>query len=156
MIGSVFYNEICFKALWLMCILCKMKPQTVQSVPIRRIMLESRRICLTVARVRAGLSQREVASVIGITQQAYARYERGTALPQDFKTIYNLESLLHVRKECLFPDLYGKECDCSVHCKAGGGISQNLTLARVWVDQARETPVHTLRKSYKDQKRRFG
>ena len=75
-----------------------------------------KRICLTIARIKQDLTQKEVSELIGVSQQIYSRYEKGTATPSSFTLINKLEEVLKVDKKCLFQDIYQEECKCNGNC----------------------------------------
>lgn len=66
-----------------------------------------RRMGLKVARVKKDYTQGQLAGIIGVSQQSFAKWEGGLALPKKLLTIKKLELLLETPKEELFPDLFG-------------------------------------------------
>lgn len=76
-----------------------------------------KRTCLVIARVKVGLSQKEVAKKIGVSQQSYAKYENGTSLPHSFEIMNKLEEVLKADKHCMFKDLFEGQCKCGGICQ---------------------------------------
>lgn len=66
------------------------------------------RIALKVARIEAGLTQKQLADRVGVTQQTIAKWERGVSTPCHFKHMRSLERELKKPIEVLFSDLF---CD---------------------------------------------
>lgn len=54
----------------------------------------------------AGLTQAELAEMIGISQQTISKYELGKITPGHFKIIRQYEKALGVSAEDLFPDIF--------------------------------------------------
>ena len=66
---------------------------------------------LTMLRKLRGLSQEEIADRIGISRQAYAKWEKGTTIPD-------------VEKCALLAGLYGTTVDSLLHTQTAEGIGQ--------------------------------
>jgi len=71
-------------------------------MPKRRV----RRQALIEARVAAGLSQSEMAERLGITQEAYCRYETGSRRPS-LDMAWRIAQILGRRIEDIFPEDLG-------------------------------------------------
>lgn len=78
--------------------------------------MANKRICLIVSRIKAGLSQKELADKIGVTQQSVTKWEKGLTQPSSFRIMNELEAVLKSKKECMFPDIFNKGCECK--CRA--------------------------------------
>lgn len=78
-----------------------------------------KRTCLTVSRIKKGFTQKEVAKMIGLSQQVYSKYESGKTTPSSFKIMNSLAEILGKPKELLFGDIFNKKgCEeCGV-CNA--------------------------------------
>lgn len=64
------------------------------------------RMKLRVARIESGLSQKELALKIGVSQQTIAKWERGITTPSEFKQIRALERELGENADTMFPDIF--------------------------------------------------
>lgn len=65
-------------------------------------------IQLKIARVESGLSQKDLADVIGVSQQTIAKWELGITTPNHFKHLRALEKILKKPSAILFPDLFSE------------------------------------------------
>lgn len=54
----------------------------------------------------AGLTQAQLAHLVGLSQQTMSKHERGIATPQRMKTIRRYEEVLNVSGVDLFPDIF--------------------------------------------------
>lgn len=61
---------------------------------------------LKVARVRACMTQAELAQAVGISQQTYSRHERGESFPAHFQILRRYEKVLSVPMQELFPEFF--------------------------------------------------
>ena len=61
---------------------------------------------LKIARIRAGLSQCDVAVAVGVSQQTIAKWERGITTPSHFTHLRGLEAALDAPAEVMFPDIF--------------------------------------------------
>lgn len=68
---------------------------------------------LKLARVAAGHSQKELASIIGVSQQTIAKWELGITTPSHFTHLRLIESALEQPADLLFPDIFEDD-----HCIA--------------------------------------
>lgn len=64
------------------------------------------RMKLRVARIESGLSQKELALRIGVSQQTIAKWELGLTTPSHFGQIRDIEKELAAPAERLFPDIF--------------------------------------------------
>lgn len=64
------------------------------------------RMKLRVARIESGLSQKELALKIGVSQQTIAKWERGITTPSEFKQIRALERELGENADTMLPDIF--------------------------------------------------
>ena len=58
------------------------------------------------ARIHAGYTQKQMALILGISQQTVSKYETKTIAPSQFKTIRDFERVLGVEAAVLFPDIF--------------------------------------------------
>lgn len=58
------------------------------------------------ARIQAGYTQRQLALILGVSQQTVSKYETETIAPSQFKTMREFERVLGVEAEALFPDIF--------------------------------------------------
>jgi transcriptional regulator with XRE-family HTH domain len=65
-----------------------------------------KRTALIIARLHKGLEQNKAAELMGVAQQTYSHWERGRTTPPARKMV-ELEKILGVPKEKLFPDVFG-------------------------------------------------
>lgn len=63
---------------------------------------------LKVARINADLSQRDLAQIVGVSQQTIAKWELGITTPSHFSHLRILESALDVSADKLFPDIFDR------------------------------------------------
>lgn len=61
---------------------------------------------LKIARIRAGLSQYQVAALVGVSQQTIAKWELGITTPSHFSHLRALERSLDLQAEAMFPDIF--------------------------------------------------
>lgn len=64
------------------------------------------RMRLRLARIEARLSQKELALIVGVSQQTIGKWENGLTTPAQFKQIRKLETVLCQPASALFPDLF--------------------------------------------------
>lgn len=64
------------------------------------------RAALRECRVKAGLTQAELAARIGITQQTLSKHETGIRSPAHFRIIRGYERELGQPARALFPDIF--------------------------------------------------
>ncbi|MBE0470404.1 MAG: helix-turn-helix transcriptional regulator [Methyloprofundus sp.] len=64
------------------------------------------RIELKVSRIQNQLSQKQLAKLVGVSQQTIAKWELGVTTPSHFKHLRKLESVLEKPANHLFPDLF--------------------------------------------------
>lgn len=64
---------------------------------------------LKIARIRAGLSQYQVAALVGVSQQTIAKWEIGKSSPRTLVMIRHLSTTLETPMETLFPDIFAEE-----------------------------------------------
>ena len=58
------------------------------------------------ARVHAGYTQKQLALILGVSQQTVSKYETEAITPSHFRTIREYERVLGVEAEALFPDIF--------------------------------------------------
>ncbi len=58
------------------------------------------------ARIQAGYTQKQLALVLGVSQQTVSKYETEAITPSHFKIIRDFERVLGVEAEALFPDIF--------------------------------------------------
>ena len=58
------------------------------------------------ARVHAGYTQKQLALILGVSQQTVSKYETKVITPSHFKIIRQYERVLGVEAEALFPDIF--------------------------------------------------
>lgn len=64
------------------------------------------RATLRESRIKAGMTQAQLAARIGITQQTLSKHERGIRSPGHFKVIRGYERELKTPAKSLFPDIF--------------------------------------------------
>lgn len=64
------------------------------------------RMRLKIARIESGLSQKELALRVGVSQQTIAKWELGLTTPSEFKQIRAIENELDASAKSLFPDVF--------------------------------------------------
>lgn len=69
------------------------------------------RTALKLARIEANLTQKDLAAVIGVTQQTIAKWELGITTPSHFKHLRALETTLKKPAIALFPDIFSRQAD---------------------------------------------
>lgn len=67
------------------------------------------RMKLRVARIESGLSQKELALRVGVSQQTIAKWELGVTTPSHFGQIRQVEDELDTPAKKLFPDIFEAE-----------------------------------------------
>lgn len=67
------------------------------------------RMKLRLARIESGLSQKELALRVGVSQQTIAKWELGLTTPSHFGQIRQVENELTAPAEKLFPDIFEAE-----------------------------------------------
>ena len=59
------------------------------------------------ARKNAGYTQRQIADILGVSQQTVSKHESAVITPNHFRLIREYERVLGVEAEVLFPDVFG-------------------------------------------------
>lgn len=78
-----------------------------------------KRICLIVSRIKKDLTQKQIADLVGVSQQIYCKYESGKATPKTFKIMNVISEILGKPKEMLFNDVFDKKgCDDCGYCSS--------------------------------------
>ena len=64
------------------------------------------RAALRESRIKAGMTQAQLAARLGITQQTLSKHERGIRSPGHFRVIRGYERELKTPAKALFPDIF--------------------------------------------------
>lgn len=64
------------------------------------------RMKLRLARIENGLSQKELAKIIGVSQQTIAKWEKGITTPSQFSQIRQISKELDTKPAAIFPDVF--------------------------------------------------
>lgn len=64
------------------------------------------RMRLKLARIESGLSQKELALRVGVSQQTIAKWELGLTTPSEFTQIRAIENELDAPAKSIFPDIF--------------------------------------------------
>jgi len=64
---------------------------------------------LRIARITAELSQKELAQLVGVSQQTIAKWERGVTSPSHLKHIRAISATLKQPMDVLFPDVFDQK-----------------------------------------------
>ena len=64
------------------------------------------RMKLRLARIENGLSQKELAIKIGVSQQTIAKWEKGITTPSQFSQIRQISKELDTQPKKIFPDIF--------------------------------------------------
>lgn len=63
---------------------------------------------LRLARIENGLSQKELALKVGVSQQTIAKWEKGITTPSQFSQIRKLSNELDAQPKTIFPDIFSQ------------------------------------------------
>lgn len=63
---------------------------------------------LRIARIENGLSQKELALKIGVSQQTIAKWEKGITTPSQFSQIRAISKELAAQPKAIFPDIFSQ------------------------------------------------
>lgn len=63
---------------------------------------------LRLARIENGLSQKELALKIGVSQQTIAKWEKGITTPSQFSQIRAISNELDAQPKAIFPDIFSQ------------------------------------------------
>ena len=61
---------------------------------------------LKISRITAGFSQSQLSTIVGVSQQTIAKWERGITTPSQFGHLRALEDALDEPADMLFPDIF--------------------------------------------------